>query len=347
VKRILLLSTLIVTTSCETTSILRNKFFPTNTVENVYASQELKNRVTDIQYETNWSSMPTSDEIVEKINSYVSPKYNCAHIPEQDYNDFTDAADEVAKEQEPEIEAKTVEEKMRANFEKLGGDPIAMDQAQCFLKENNEKTFNTKEGKNIKIKNNDYMVIQDFTKPSSQKRFFLINRKTGDVEVMSSAHGMGVYDKGDYNSIVKPPEHFSNNPGDRLSPRGFMVTAEHQNSSQNWEWHMKFDGIQKDINDNSRRRAIVFHPGYKKSVYTQSVWEGRAHSNQDPVDLTSTLNGVTNPKGFEQGMTEGCTAVAPEYAKDIYDKTKGGALYYNYTPEEASKGSSYCGEAIR
>jgi hypothetical protein len=351
VKTIIRISIFSLLVSCETTSLLRNQFFPTDTTEKVYESQELKNRVTDIQYETNWTQIPTSEDIIEKIDSYVTPNYKCGHIPEQTYADYSQVEEEKEEkekeDQESPLGPETVNQKMKANFEKLGGDPIALDQAICFLSENQDKNFNTKEGNKVKIKNKDYMVIQDFTKPSSQKRFFLINRNTGDVEVMSSAHGMGIHDQGVYNSVVKPPEHFSNSPGSKLSPRGFMITSDYQPSNENWEWHMKFDGIQKGINDNTRSRAVVFHPGYKKSVYTQSVWEGRAHSGEDPVNLTSSLNGSKNPKGFEQGMTEGCTAVAPEYAKEVYNKTKGGALYYNYTQTEAKKGSSYCGEAIR
>ena len=327
--------------------MLQNQFFPTDTTENIYESQELRNRVTDIQYETNWTKMPTSDDIVEKIDSYVTPNYQCGHIPEQTYADYSDIKEEEEEDPQSPLGPETVNQKMKANFKKLGGDPIALDQAICFLDENKNKDFKTKEGEKIKVKNNDYMVIQDFTKPSSQKRFFLINRNTGDVEVMSSAHGMGVHPSGIHNSVTKAPEHFSNKPGSKLTPRGFMITSGYQPSNENWEWHMKLDGVQRGINDNTRSRAVVFHPGYKKFVYTQSVWEGRAHSGEDPVNLTSSLNGSKNPKGFEQGMTEGCTAVAPDYAKEVYNKTKGGALYYNYTQTEANKGSSYCGEAVR
>jgi hypothetical protein len=353
-KTVLCISLFIFLTACRPATTFNPAYTPTNTVEKVYASQELNNRVTDIKYQTNWSQIPTSDQIIETIDSYVSPSYSCEHFPEVSYQDHQEMEpqideNELSQEEEKDDESPEIDldQKLKRNFEKLGGDPVAMEQALCFLKQNGEKKFNTKEGKNIKIRNNDFMVIQDFTKPSSQKRFFLINRKTGDVEAMSSAHGMGVHDDGVYNSVIKSPEHFSNVPRSNLTPRGFMVTSDYQGSSQNWGWHMKFDGIQRGINDNARKRNIVFHPGYKKSEYTQSVWEGRAHSAQDPVDLTSTLNGSTTRKGFEQGMTEGCTAVAPEYATEIYNKTKGGALYYNYTQTEAQKGSSYCGENIR
>ncbi len=361
------LSLIFLMLSCQSMNLLMPQYLPTNTHQQVEASQQLHQGITDIQYQTGWDKIPTSEQITRTLNDYTSPKTSNLCFQNQSIilNEKKLGEQSTAQEQvvpipfkkplsdnqartssQPANSTLSTEDKLRANFLRLGGDPIALEQTLCFLKTNEQKTFQAKEGHEVKINNKDYMVIQDFTKPSRLKRFYLLNRKTGEVEVMSSAQGMGKYSDGVSNDYFSAPTEFSNEPNTNLTPRGFMVSAERYESAQNWGWGMRFDGIQQDINDNSRRRAIVFHPGYMMSKKVKSVYPGKAHSSDEVVRLASSSNDPYIESGIEHGMTYGCTAVAPEYAEDVYDKTKGGALFYNYTHIEKEKGPSYCGENL-
>lgn len=231
------------------------------------------------------------------------------------------------------------------NFEKLGGDSIAFIQAMCFFDKFGKSKFKKKDkGKyvgSIKIRNKKYIVIQDLIKSSSNKRFFLLSMQTSLVEVFYSAHGMGTENGSNNNYLLA--KNFSNKEGSNLSPRGFMISGERSPSDFAWEWHMKLDGVQEKLNDNNRDRAIVFHKGVSSDGRRRTVHDGLASSDEAAPSLfVQNENGVELPY-IGQGMTWGCTAVAKEKVEYIYNKTKGGALFYNYTPAEKVAGASYCG----
>ena len=246
-------------------------------------------------------------------------------------------------------EENNIQDTIKDNFTRLGGTPVAIEQALCFMNTHGDKNFQKKingthQGR-TQIRNKDYMVVQDFTLSSGQKRFFLINMTTGEIETMFSSHGMGNQD-GTHNGLYVP-EHFSNQPGTNLSPRGFMVSGERAPSSQGWKWHMKFDGLQENINDNSRDRLVVFHPGVSRDGTRRLTYPGRATSNDaEPVLHTWSETSNREIEGIPQNMTWGCTSVASEYAEDVYDKTKNGALFYNFTQAEKDAGPEYCGSDL-
>lgn len=224
------------------------------------------------------------------------------------------------------------------NFKKLGGDEDAIAQALCFYSRYEGKKFKRKIGGKIKgstkITNKKYIAIVDHTKTSNLKRFFLVNLESSEVRAYYAAHGSGNF-PGTFNLPAKA-QHFSNTHGSNLTPRGFMISGERMASTLGWKWHMKLDGVEVGVNDNSRDRAIVFHPGVASYDGNEiRVREGIASSNEDiPV--------LMDNKGA-QFMSNGCTMVAKAHSEEIYSLTKSGTLYYNFTPFEKEQGIYYCG----
>ncbi len=143
------------------------------------------------------------------------------------------------------------------------------------------------------IKNKNYMSIIDFSQHSGNKRYYLIDLKTGEVEALHTSHGR----KSD-------PDHdgyadrFSNVVGSNMTSLGFMLTAEryvgnHGNS-------LRLDGLES-INSNARKRAIVIHGA-------SYVAEGLS----------------------KMGRSLGCPAVENRYINSLIKKIENGSLVYSY-----------------
>ncbi|EQC50332.1 L,D-transpeptidase catalytic domain protein [Bacteriovorax sp. BSW11_IV] len=224
------------------------------------------------------------------------------------------------------------------NFKKLGGDEDAIAQALCFYSRYEGKKFKRKIGGKIKgstkITNDNYIAIVDLTKPSFLKRFFLVNLKSSEVKVYNAAHGSGNFN-GTFN-LPANAKYFSNTHGSNLTPRGFMISGERVVSRLGWKWHMKLDGVEQGVNDNSRDRAIVYHAGVASYDSNEiRVREGVASSNEDEP--------ILRDKDGAQFMSNGCTMVAKAHSEEIYSLTKSGTLFYNFTPYEKEQGIYYCG----
>lgn len=113
------------------------------------------------------------------------------------------------------------------------------------------KAFTYFDANKSKIQNKNYMTIIDFTQHSGQKRFYLIDMKTGAVDKLLTAHGRG-----------SDPEHtgnarkFSNISGSNMTSLGFLLTAERYSGEHGIS--LRLDGLQS-MNSNARPRAIVIH----------------------------------------------------------------------------------------
>lgn len=225
------------------------------------------------------------------------------------------------------------------NAQKLGISPEAISAALCFHKKHSGKTkFSKKIGGKLtsstKITNDNYLVVQDFTQTSREQRFYLVNLETSEVRSYYSAHGSGNL-SGKFNWPVFA-EYFSNDNGSNLTPQGFMISGERAQSKRGWKWTMKFDGIEAGLNDNSRDREIVFHPGVGSSDWEDNRVDQGYTSSNDMIDTSGIgLNFFY--------MSSGCTMVSKYHAEEIYELTKKGTLFYNFTQELKDKGSDYCG----
>lgn len=100
------------------------------------------------------------------------------------------------------------------------------------------------------LKNDTLLTIIDFSKPSTQKRLFVLDLKNHEiVENTLVAHGI--------NSGLSNPDTFSNRKHSRESSLGFYVTDETYSGKHGYS--LRLDGMSKGLNDNARKRAIVIH----------------------------------------------------------------------------------------
>jgi hypothetical protein len=102
-----------------------------------------------------------------------------------------------------------------------------------------------------KMLNNDTLLtIIDYSKPSNEERLYIIDLKNCRVYARSLvANGRSTGELS--------PESFSNNPQSHQSCLGFFITSEAYYGKHGYS--LKLRGIEKGINDNAEKRAIVFH----------------------------------------------------------------------------------------
>ncbi|MBX2996469.1 MAG: murein L,D-transpeptidase catalytic domain family protein [Bdellovibrionaceae bacterium] len=140
--------------------------------------------------------------------------------------------------------------------------------------------------------NRDYIVVIDFTQPSSNERLYVINMKTGEVDTHATSHGRGSDPK-----RVGRAQTFSNRNNSHASSLGFYRTAETYMGKHGYS--LRLDGL-SPTNSNARDRAVVVHAAsYVRDNSRQMA--GRSH---------------------------GCPALDPRVLKTVVSKIKGGALMY-------------------
>lgn len=158
----------------------------------------------------------------------------------------------------------------------------------------------------IELANKKLLSIIDYSKPSTEKRFFIIdveNRKLLYITLV--AHGK----KSGYVNATK----FSNKYGSHKSSLGFFRTGYSYFGKRGYS--LLLEGLEKGINDNARLRGIVIH--------------GANYVDERFVNG----NGVI-------GRSWGCPAVSKKLSKEIINLLKGGSLLYIYADDELYKEKS-------
>lgn len=148
----------------------------------------------------------------------------------------------------------------------------------------------------IEQKEKPVMTIIDFTKPSTEKRLFVLDMEKKELLFSSVvSHGR--------NSGGKYATSFSNKYGSYQSSLGFYLT-EHTYQGRNG-YSMILNGLEKGINDRAKQRAIVVH--------------GAAYANPSVAISSGRL-----------GRSQGCPALPQAIAKPIINTIKGGSVLYIY-----------------
>lgn len=142
-----------------------------------------------------------------------------------------------------------------------------------------------------RIRNKNYISVINFGQSSKEKRFYIINMKTGAVWALHVSHGKG--SDSDHDGYA---ERFSNASGSNASSLGFYLTAETYYGSKGYS--LKLDG-KSSTNSNARARAIVIH--------------GASYVQEARVI---------------QGRSWGCPAVSMSYRTRVINMLKGGSLIY-------------------
>lgn len=150
------------------------------------------------------------------------------------------------------------------------------------------------------------ITIVDFSKPSTQKRLYVINVSNGKILFNTwVAHGR--------NSGNEYANQFSNLPESHQSSLGFYTTLDTYMGGHGYSLRLK--GCEKGINDNAYERAIVIHA----------------------ADYVS--NRFINSRGA-LGRSFGCPALPADLSKKIIDVIKNGSCLFIYHPTK-----KYCSQS--
>jgi hypothetical protein len=152
----------------------------------------------------------------------------------------------------------------------------------------------------VNLKKKNLITIIDFSMPSTQQRFFVIElEKKKVIYSCYVAHGK--------NSGDNYAKSFSNQSGSLKSSPGFYLTAETYTGKHGYS--LKLDGLEKSINDNARSREIVIH--------------GAEYVSNEFIKKYERL-----------GRSWGCPALPVEISKEIIDKISNGSCLFIYCDDK-------------
>ncbi|MBI9064308.1 MAG: murein L,D-transpeptidase catalytic domain family protein [Marinilabiliaceae bacterium] len=149
------------------------------------------------------------------------------------------------------------------------------------------------------LKNDSILTIVDFSKPSNEKRFFVIdvkNKKILHKELV--AHGK--------NTGMLFAKNFSNIAQSLQSSLGMYLTAETYHGKHGYS--LRLDGVVKGLNDKARQRAIVIH--------------GANYVSESFAKIHGRI-----------GRSFGCPALSYEVSTPIINTIKNQSCLFLYHPE--------------
>ena len=141
----------------------------------------------------------------------------------------------------------------------------------------------------------DTIAIADFSKPSSESRFHVVDLASGQVESHRVCHGRGS-DPAHSGYL----ERFSNDFGSYASSNGTYTTGDYYDGK--YGLSMKVRGLDWS-NNNAEPRAIVIH----------NAW----YAEDDMIPLHGML-----------GRSEGCFAMSRKSQYEVMRKLAGGRMIY-------------------
>lgn len=149
------------------------------------------------------------------------------------------------------------------------------------------------------VKNDTLLTIIDFTKPSNEERFFIIDIKNGELVTKSLvAHGK--------NSGIIYADKFSNERYSNKSSLGLFVTGKTYHGKHGYS--LRILGQDKSLNDNVWERAVVVH--------------GANYVNQAYIKANGRI-----------GRSFGCPAIPYEISDEVIDLIKEGVCLFAYHPQ--------------
>jgi len=151
------------------------------------------------------------------------------------------------------------------------------------------------------IANDSLLTIIDFSLPSSNDRFFVINLINNQVVYKSLvSHGR--------NSGDLYANRFSNKVQSHESALGFFITGKSYQGGQGYS--LQLQGVDTGYNDHARARGIVIHAA--------------DYATHEYVTRYGRL-----------GRSFGCPALPPELSRPIINLIKEGSVLFSYYPDQA------------
>ncbi|MFR9504108.1 MAG: murein L,D-transpeptidase catalytic domain family protein [Rikenellaceae bacterium] len=142
---------------------------------------------------------------------------------------------------------------------------------------------------------NKILTLIDFSLASTQKRMYVVDMQSGELLYHCHvAHGQG--SGGNYAT------KFSNKEGSHQSSLGFYRTLDTYTGHNGYS--LRLEGLDKGINDNAYKRAIVIH--------------GAEYANPENISRY----------GGRLGRSWGCPALPTAIAKEIINTIKNGSIIY-------------------
>jgi hypothetical protein len=156
------------------------------------------------------------------------------------------------------------------------------------------------------LANKKIITIVDFSKPSSEKRMFIIDLENYKILFNTYvAHGI--------QSGKEFANQFSNRPSSNKSSLGFYETLDTYMGGNGYS--LRLQGMERGINDNANRRDIVIH--------------GADYVNENLIHSQGYI-----------GRSWGCPAVPTQLHKSIINKIKNGTCLFIFSPEKKYLASS-------
>ena len=151
-----------------------------------------------------------------------------------------------------------------------------------------------------KVKNPDLLTIVDFSQPSTKKRMYIIDLK----RIVLLEHSLVAHGRNTGELMAKA---FSNTLESNQSSLGFYITSDTYQGKHGLS--LRLDGMEKNINDNARERAIVIH--------------GADYATEGFHKSTGYL-----------GRSHGCPAVPAKNSKTIINTLGNGSCLFIYSPDQ-------------
>ena len=145
-----------------------------------------------------------------------------------------------------EFAENTPETKYETIYQNLQTNKFRLPKQECFTKAMEGYYQWSESGKIQK----DILTIVDFSMSSKEERLWVIDLKNNEILYQSLvAHGR--------NSGEEFAINFSNRPESHQSSLGFYATGETYIGKHGYS--LRLDGLEKGLNNNARKRAIVMH----------------------------------------------------------------------------------------
>lgn len=149
------------------------------------------------------------------------------------------------------------------------------------------------------IGHSPYLTIIDYSKPSTAKRFWVLDLAHQTVPF----HALVTHGKNSGDNYAK---HFSNRYGSLESSLGVFVTGQTYVGHHGYSLQLK--GLEEGFNDHALARHVVIHPAAYATEF------------------------VANHFG-RLGRSWGCPALSPAISKKVINKIKGGSVVFAYYPQ--------------